>query len=114
MDGLAIANVEGLRKADGMTSCVHLELDVTDSDTAEELTLRSAGRDRDEFALGALKIGVLSLRHVSGQVDADAVRREGDRLMTMMNDALASCRTQMSEGMSSVLKDYFDPTSGRF
>ena len=93
---------------------LHLELNVSDADTVKELSSRTEGRVRDDYALGALKIGVLSLRHASGQVDADAVKREGDRLMQTMNDSLAAYRTQMTDGVSAVLKDYFDPSDGRF
>ncbi|HMO79565.1 MAG TPA: hypothetical protein PKD24_02120 [Pyrinomonadaceae bacterium] len=93
---------------------IFLELNVTDPDSVKEVEVRTAGRERDEYALGALRIGLLSLKHARGQVDADAVRREGDRILDDMGSTLESYRTQLTEGVTNVLKDYFDPTNGRF
>jgi len=93
---------------------IDLDLVVTDTDSVKELFLRREGRDRDEYALSALKIGVLSLRHATGQIDVDAVRREGDRLIGELGQALESSRTQLNGNLAAVLKEYFDPTSGRF
>jgi len=95
-------------------SSIYLELNVTDPDSVKEVVVRTAGRERDEYALGALRIGLLSLKHARGQVDADAVRREGDRILDDMGATLESYRTQLTEGVTNVLKDYFDPTNGRF
>lgn len=91
-----------------------LSLVVTDVDSVKELILRREGRDRDEYALSALKIGVLSLRHATGQIDVEAVRREGDRLLTELDQALENSRVMLNGNLSAVLKEYFDPSSGRF
>ena len=61
---------------------IYLELNVTDPDSVKEVAVRTAGRERDEYALGALRIGLLSLKHARGQVDADAVRVEVVRGVT--------------------------------
>jgi len=91
-----------------------LNLVVTDTDSVKELVLRREGRERDEYALSALKIGVLSLRHATGQIDVEAVRSEGDRLITEFDQALENSRVQLNGNLSAVLKEYFDPSSGRF
>lgn len=91
-----------------------LNLVVTDTDSVKELVLRREGRERDEYALSALTIGVLSLRHAAGQIDVEAVRREGDRLISQFDLALQNSRAQLNENLSSVLRVYFDPTSGKF
>jgi gas vesicle protein len=96
------------------TQSLHINLVVTDSDSVFELSSRREGRDRDEYALAALKIGVLSLRHATGQIDVEAVRREGDRLLTELDQALENSRIMLNGNLSSVLKEYFDPSSGRF
>ncbi len=93
---------------------IHIDLFVTDSDSIRELTIRQAGRERDEYSLSALRIGLLSLKHARGQVDADAVKREGDRLLLDLGNSFESYRTQLHDNVTSVLKDYFDPTNGRF
>jgi hypothetical protein len=93
---------------------VHIDLFVTDSDSIRELTIRQGGRDRDEYALSALRIGLLSLKHARGQIDADAVKREGDRLLQDLGKSFESYRAQLNENVTSVLKEYFDPNNGRF
>ena len=60
---------------------IPLTLVVSDRETVAELLQRSDGRERDEYALAALRIGVLSMKHARGQIDADAVRREGEKLL---------------------------------
>lgn len=93
---------------------VHINILVRDLDSVRELTIRQAGRDRDEYALCALRIGLLSLKHARGQVDADAVKREADRLLQDLGTSFESYRTTLQENVTSVLKEYFDPTNGRF
>ena len=97
-----------------MPESVHINISVTDSDSVRELIIRKAGRDRDEYSLSALRIGLLSLKHARGQVDADAVKREGDRLLQNLGNAFENYRHQLNGDVSTVLKDYFDPNSGRF
>ena len=106
-------NGNGSYKSVAETS-VRLELTVTDSYSVREVAARKPGRERDEYALGALRVGLLSFKHARGQVDADAMRREGERILGEMAIALDGYRAQLTDGVSTVLKDYFDPTSGRF
>jgi hypothetical protein len=91
-----------------------LQLHVTDHDSITELTARSTARDRDEYALNALRIGLLSLRHARGQIDADAVKREGEKLLGEINHALVLHKTELNQTLASSLKEYFDPATGKF
>ncbi len=102
-----------LRGVDAPDS-VHIDLLVTDSDSVRELVIRQMGRDRDEYTLSALRIGILSLKHARGQIDADAVRREGDRLLEDLGNSFESYRSQLHQNVTTVLKEYFDPNNGRF
>lgn len=95
-------------------SSVHLELDVTDPESVREISGKRVGRERTEYALNALTVGLLSLRHARGQVDADAVRREGERILSEMGASLESYRGKITDGLASILKVYFDPNSGSF
>jgi hypothetical protein len=95
-------------------SSICLELTVTDRDSVKELVLRDRGADRDEYALSAMRIGLLSLKHACGQIDADAVKREGDGLLRDLDHVLENYRTQMTSNLTSILKEYFDPQNGRF
>jgi hypothetical protein len=93
---------------------IPLTLVVSDRETVAELLQRSDGRERDEYALAALRIGVLSLKHARGQIDADAVRREGEKLLKDLKSALDGSRNEIHTNLTTSLKEYFDPSSGRF
>lgn len=93
---------------------VPLTLVVADRESVTELLQKAEGRERDEYALAALRIGILSLKHARGQIDADAVKREGERLMVDLKSALDQSRNDIHENLTSTLKEYFDPSSGRF
>ena len=58
-----------------------LELVVTDPEVITELWAKPEGRERDEYALGALRLGILALRQARGQIDAaaPAVPHEDER-----------------------------------
>src|SRR5205085_2571230 len=72
------------------------------------------GRDRQELALTALKIGLLSLRAARGTVDGAMVRQEGDRLLSAMGERLDRHRDMLDTALGSTLRNYFDPSSGAF
>jgi hypothetical protein len=72
------------------------------------------GRARTEFLQTALKIGVLSLRTARGVIDGDAVRKEGERLMTSLSERLNGWRDGMERQVVSSLGKYFDPNTGLF
>lgn len=91
-----------------------LELTVVDRDTIDELRSYAAGAERELFALNALRIGVLALRQARGRVDADLIRQETARMLAGMQGELAAHSLQMNEKLTSALKEYFDPESGRF
>ena len=92
---------------------VHLELLVTDPDSIAELLLQGES-EREDYALCALRIGLLSLRHARGQIDADAVKREGDRLLSDLRQVLEANRQLTNESLTTALREYFDPASGKF
>jgi len=91
-----------------------LELFVSDSDSLSELLQKGEGRERNEYALAALRIGLLSLRHARGQIDAEAVKHEGEQLVADLKHALEQSRSEIQGDLTSTLKEYFDPASGRF
>lgn len=99
---------------DASPQSVALELRVSDHDSVLELLQKAEGRERDEYSLVALRIGLLSLKHARGQIDADAVRHEGERLLLDLNHALEQSRSEIHDSLTSTLKEYFDPKSGRF
>jgi hypothetical protein len=104
----------GIRISTDSYQSVPLTLVVADHDSVDELLQKSEGWERDEYALAALRIGLLSLKHARGQIDADAVKREGEKLLIDLKNALEQSRTEIHGNLTITLKDYFDPTSGRF
>ncbi|REJ87780.1 MAG: hypothetical protein DWQ34_24360 [Planctomycetota bacterium] len=91
-----------------------LELTVRDTEVIAALWEYADGDAREEFALRALRIGVLALQQAQGQIDAGAVRQEGERLLKNVEGALEKHQQLLNERMTSQLKDYFDPQNGRF
>ena len=93
---------------------IYLHLSVTDPETIAALSEATDGRDRQELALTALKIGILSLKAARGTVDGAAIRQEGDRLLGTLEERLVKHRALMDESLGGTLRSYFDPASGAF
>jgi hypothetical protein len=91
---------------------LHLDLYVTDPEVAHELAQRDEGRERDEFATGALRLGVLALRQATGALDAQTIQREGERLIGSVRELLVERTGHVTEGVTQLLGNYFDPKSG--
>lgn len=103
-----------LDAADVLPFGVLLELNITDPEVLAELNCRREGRERDEYALSALRLGVLALRQARGQLDADTLRQEGTELLSQVRLALTAHQNDLKSSMAMTLKEYFDPQSGRF
>ena len=66
-----------------------LTLHISDPELCAELEEYEEGRERHDFAVSALKIGTLALRHAKGRIDAERIREEGDRLVQNLALALS-------------------------
>lgn len=93
---------------------ITLELTITDRELCTELRSYPKGVERNDFAINAMRIGALALRQAQGRIDAELVRAEGNQLMQNMAQELSVHQDKMTQKISSTLKDYFDPESGRF
>jgi hypothetical protein len=91
-----------------------LELVVEDRDVIQELEKYPEGPERDEFALEALKIGVLALRRASTALDGEFIQRETTRLLDTLRRQLDDHARAAQERLNLSLKEYFDPQDGRF
>ena len=76
-----------------------LHLRISDPELREELKKHEEGEERDAFAIQAMRIGIIAIRHAPGQIDAEKIRREGNRIM---------------ENTESTLTNYLDPDKGKF
>ncbi len=107
-DGMSVEDPSDLPYA------LPLELVVNDRDVIQSLIDFSEGDSRNQYALEALKIGVIALRHTSGQMNGDLIRRESARLVEAMQQTLQQHTQVAQDRLASSLKEYFDPESGRF
>jgi hypothetical protein len=80
-------------------SRLSVSISITDPELIEELMRFPEGESRDDFALAAIRIGILTLKRAQGHIDADLLSKETDRLL---------------ENMTKTLKEFFDPKDGRF
>jgi hypothetical protein len=83
-------------------------------DVIRALAEYAEGIERNQYALEALKIGVLALRHIGGQMSADLIQRESARLVKDMQGTLDRHMQLIQSRLGDALKEYFDPESGRF
>ena len=96
------------RKSDAIT----LELTIKDPEIVAELERYPAGDERNHYAHAALRVGVLALRQANGLLDADVIRREGDRMLFSVKEMLTAHATNTTRDISSSLRRYFDPSDG--
>ncbi len=92
---------------------LRVEIDVRDPAVIEALMGLPEGRDRDGFASDALRIGVAALQHAANRAGAEQVKSAGDQLISRLGEALDSHAKTSQERTANVLKEYFDPESGR-
>jgi hypothetical protein len=88
-----------------------LTLEVTDPEVVLELR-RHEGEDLERYVLTALRLGVLSLRAASGQVDAGSLREAGTALLSEVRELLSTRASEVTERIASSLTQYLDPQSG--
>jgi hypothetical protein len=93
---------------------LELVLRVRDPEVVEELARFGSAREREAFALSALRIGVVALRTARGQVDAQTVRGEVERMLGELRGGLDRHRSELQSQVELTLRHYFDPQSGRF
>jgi hypothetical protein len=89
-----------------------LQLEVTDAEVLTELRRRGEGAECEQFALAALRIGVLALRSAAGQIDSASIREAGSALVAEVRDLLSQRATEMNERVAATLTQYLDPQSG--
>ena len=111
----SIDAVDGIDSLDGdLPIQLPLELLIDDPEIIRALVEYAEGDSRNQYAIEAMKIGVLALRHIGGQVSADVFRREGDRLVGGLQKTFDQHKQTVQENIEGKLKEYFDPKDGRF
>lgn len=92
---------------------ISLAFTARDPEVVEFLRPHDAA-EQEEKAKAALRIGVLAMKSAQGVVDAEAIRREGDRLVDDMRTELARHATRVSQDTALTLARYLDPSTGAF
>ena len=91
---------------------IRLDLTVTDRETVAELLKYEDESARDDYALSALKVGVLAIRQACGIVDAQSIQQECKRFLDLVGKSLATHADSMTTKVGNLLGKYFDPASG--
>ena len=94
-------------------TAIDLYLTVQDPDLCGELLKRDEP-ERSDFALAAMRIGVVAIRQAQGQVDAGQIRDAGERVIRDMTDAMESHRRETAQQIGDCIREYFDPQGGLF
>ena len=110
--GAVLAKAEGA--ADAVDGVCRLEITIDDPLLVPELLAYAPGPERNQYALTALRIGVLALKQAQGRLDADVIRNEGDRLLQTLEQRLVHHQHTVHDQVAVTLREYFDPKSGRF
>ena len=92
-----------------MNRKLEIKLNVRDPEVMAEMLKHPEGEERERYALTALRLGVMSLRMASGQVDAAAIKEAGKEIVHQLGDVL----TNRAVDIDKSLAKYFDPESGR-
>ena len=95
------------------TRTLELCLAVSEPDVYSELSKRKEP-ERSEFALAAMRVGVLAIRQAQGQVDSHQIKDAGERVISDMTTALEQHRRETAQQIEGCIREYFDPQSGLF
>jgi len=78
-------------------SSLRIDHTIRDPELILEILAYPEGRIRTDFIDTCLRIGALALKQAEGQIDAQAVRKEGEQLMNEMQLALNMHRDSVVE-----------------
>lgn len=99
---------------DDLPMTLQVEVVVHDAEVIAAICDHADGEERHRFVERALRIGVLALKNASGEVDAERIHRETERLVTTLTHQFQEHNRSVHDGVAEVLKRYFDPASGHF
>jgi hypothetical protein len=94
------------------SAAVRIELVLDDTEVVAALLAVPEGRMRNRYAAQALRVGVLAFGQASGQLDADAVHREVERLLSNVSEALRSHASSVNQAVGGELTRFLDPSQG--
>lgn len=97
-----------------LPSELRLALTVRDAEVIVELARHAEGPAREQYALSALRLGVLALRQASGAIDGAAIQKAGQQLVGDVREVLHERSRDLLAGLQTTVQQYFDPKAGVF
>ncbi|MCB9894883.1 MAG: hypothetical protein H6839_10565 [Planctomycetes bacterium] len=94
------------RSAPETESGLRLTLRVTDPEVLAELQPRE-GAEREQYALTALRVGVIALRQAGTLVDTESLKDEGERLVELVETRLKDHAKTLDTTLQNELSKYF-------
>jgi hypothetical protein len=101
------------KSSENIMGGLFLDLLIEDLEVVAEVKKAGNSAEQKKYALQALKIGVLALKQARGEIDVHQIKNAGDQLIKELQHRLDDHGRFVQEKVSSQLKDYFDPESGR-
>lgn len=95
-----------------LDSLMLLSVEVADPEVTAELEKYPDGPERQRYALGALRVGVLAVRQARGELDASTLRNAGQEVLGGLERLFAERGTEITTGVTASLRQYFDPSTG--
>jgi hypothetical protein len=93
---------------------LQITLSIEDSELTSKLNSFNSVNERNQFALSALRVGVIALSRAQSEIDSKAVRNEVDRMLLSLDNRLKQHNSAVTSKINEILKDYFDPKYGSF
>ncbi|MCA8912217.1 MAG: hypothetical protein KDB82_10975 [Planctomycetes bacterium] len=90
-----------------------LKLWIQDPEVIAELKQRK-GPELEQYALTALRVGVIALRTAGGTVDAEKMKNQGELLLKDLESKLSEHTNTLQSELNEELKRYFNPEDGHF
>ena len=105
-------NLNGKTTVHNLPAALEISFTSTDTEVIASLLDRKAGKQRDEFLRGAIRLGVIAMESLSGQVDALRIQTEVDRMLVSLKDNLEKHQKTLDDRLGGSLKQYFDRDEG--
>ncbi len=107
-----MASVAALEPLRSRSTSLSLTLEIADPEVLAELRRYGDGLERDRYALGALRVGVLALRMANGQVDGASIKEAGQALVAEVRELLSTRAAEIHERVTSTLAHFLDGQTG--
>ena len=91
---------------------LNITLDITDTEIINHLNSFKTDGEKENYAIEALKIGILALKHAGTKIDTSNLRNEGDHILNQLSKNLESHKDIFLKQIEIQLKECFHPNSG--